>query len=251
MDLVKDKILCPLWHCGQHWIFVPIVWVCLLSACREASKKWSEEEDRAYKQGQQWLREGREEEALEKFLEVIRQHHSSPQSHLFCGKIYWESLKDPIFAIYHFRQFLMSAPEEAKEREWIPQWINSLKKLFMKQCHNRSLYAKHANDFPILLRALRKENSQLKHRVIELEKQLISRPKYSGRNPKMTEFLKETTNTCEKTYIVQEGDTLSIISQKVFGDASHWPAIFEANREQLSQPHQVCVGQRLVLPFIE
>jgi hypothetical protein len=182
MNRMKSEILRPLPWFGVFQTFVSTVLLCLLTACQEVAPRWTEEEDPTYQQGQQWLREGREEEALEKFLEVIHQRHPSPQSHLFCGKIYWESLKDPIFAIYHFRQFLMSAPEDAKEREWIPQWIDSLKKLFMKQCHNRSLYAKHANDFPILLRGLRKENAQLKHRVIELEKQLTSRSEFRSKS---------------------------------------------------------------------
>jgi hypothetical protein len=214
------------------------------------TEEWSEVDDHTYKQGQQLLKEGREGDALEKFLKVIRQHHPAPQSHLFCGKIYWEVLEDPIFAIYHFRQFLMCAAEDAKEREWIPQWIDSLQKLFMRQCHNRSLYKKYANDFPILLRGLRQENTQLKRQVIALEKQLKQSPDVATEG-RVGGFGDERSTTHTKTYLVQEGDTLSIISQKVFGDTSHWPAIFEANRDQLSRPDQVRVGQRLILPSAE
>ncbi|MDR3143668.1 MAG: LysM peptidoglycan-binding domain-containing protein [Puniceicoccales bacterium] len=227
---------------------------CFLTACQPTAEEWSEEEDGLYRRGQQLLREGRATEALEKFSALIRQHHPTPQSHLFCGKIYWETLEDPIFAIYHFRQFLICAAEEAKEREWVPQWIDSLQKLFMKQCYQSSLYKKYANDFPLLLRELRKENAQLKQRVVDLERHLEPGPEASiarGARGRLEQGLEERALAREKTYLVQEGDTLSIISQKVLGDASRWPAIFEINRDQLSQPNQVRVGQRLLLPSAE
>jgi hypothetical protein len=241
------------WHKALLVSLIAIL-SCFLSACQKISEDWTEEADPAYKRGQQLLREGREKDALEKFLEIIHRHDTTPKSHLFCGKIYWETLEDPIFAIYHFRQFLMCATENTKECEWVPQWINSAQKLFMKQCHNRSLYTKYANDFPILLQGLRKENSQLKLHIIELEKQL-EKNSYS-QNKKYepdeeTSLLRRYPLTPMKTYVVQEGDTLSIISQKVFGNASRWPAIFDANKDQLSRPDQLRIGQRLVLPSTE
>ncbi|MDR0445356.1 MAG: LysM peptidoglycan-binding domain-containing protein [Puniceicoccales bacterium] len=241
------------WH-KTLLVSLTIIPLYFLSACQKVPEDWTEEVDPTYKRGQQLLREGREKDALEKFLEIIHQHDATPKSHLFCGKIYWETLEDPIFAIYHFRQFLMCAAENAKEREWVPQWINSAQKLFMKQCHNRSLCTKYANNFPVLLQGLRKENSQLKLRMLELEKQLEKSS--HGQNAKHeskeeTGLLGNYPLTHVKTYVVQEGDTLSIISQKVFGDASRWPAIFDANKDQLSRPDQVRIGQRLVLPSNE
>jgi nucleoid-associated protein YgaU len=232
-------------------ISVASIALCCLAACQKMAETWTEEGDPLYRQGQQLLREGREKEALEKFLAVIQSCHSSPQSHLFCGKIYWEILEDPVFAIYHFRQFLICAPEDAKEREWVPQWIDSAQKLFMKQCHNRSLYTQYAHDFPILLRGLRAENAQLKRRILELEKPLSPMSHSDAAGGMNHNILPTRSANYRKTYVVQEGDTLSIISQKVFGDVRHWPAIFEANQDQLSQADQVRVGQRLLLPSVE
>lgn len=50
------------------------------------------------------------------------------------------------------------------------------------------------------------------------------------------------------TYTVQKGDTLSAIAQHHYGKASHWHAIFEANREQLDDPDLIRPGQVLKLP---
>ena len=49
-------------------------------------------------------------------------------------------------------------------------------------------------------------------------------------------------------YTVQSGDTLSKLAQRVYGDAKRYPAIFEANRDQLKDPDKIQVGQKLKIP---
>ena len=51
-----------------------------------------------------------------------------------------------------------------------------------------------------------------------------------------------------QTYIVQPGDSLSKISQKFYGAASHYMKIFEANRDKLSDPNKIQPGQKLTIP---
>lgn len=50
------------------------------------------------------------------------------------------------------------------------------------------------------------------------------------------------------TYTVQSGDSLSKIAKRFYGDANFYPKIFEANRDQLSDPDKIRVGQSLKLP---
>jgi len=50
------------------------------------------------------------------------------------------------------------------------------------------------------------------------------------------------------TYTVQKGDTLSKISKQFYGDASQYMKIFSANRDQLSDPNKIQVGQVLKIP---
>ena len=52
-------------------------------------------------------------------------------------------------------------------------------------------------------------------------------------------------------YTVQKGDTLSHIAKHHYGKASHWHAIFDANRDQLDDPDLIRPGQVLVLPAID
>jgi nucleoid-associated protein YgaU len=51
-----------------------------------------------------------------------------------------------------------------------------------------------------------------------------------------------------QTYTVQPGDSLSKISKHFYGDANQYMKIFEANRDRLSDPNRIQVGQRLVIP---
>jgi nucleoid-associated protein YgaU len=51
-----------------------------------------------------------------------------------------------------------------------------------------------------------------------------------------------------KTYTVKSGDTLSKIAKEHLGDANAYPKIFEANRDQLSDPDKIKPGQVLKIP---
>jgi nucleoid-associated protein YgaU len=51
-----------------------------------------------------------------------------------------------------------------------------------------------------------------------------------------------------KTYTVKSGDTLSKIAKQHLGDANAYMRIFEANRDQLSNPDLIKPGQVLKIP---
>ena len=50
------------------------------------------------------------------------------------------------------------------------------------------------------------------------------------------------------TYTVKEGDTLSAISKRFLGNANDYMDIFNANRDQLSDPDKIKPGQVLKIP---
>lgn len=51
-----------------------------------------------------------------------------------------------------------------------------------------------------------------------------------------------------RTYKVAPGDTLSKIAKEYYGNANDYNKIFEANRDKLSDPNKIQVGQELVIP---
>ena len=56
------------------------------------------------------------------------------------------------------------------------------------------------------------------------------------------------TATAEKTYTVKSGDTLSKIAKEHFGDANAYMKIFNANKDQLTDPDKIKPGQVLRIP---
>ena len=51
-----------------------------------------------------------------------------------------------------------------------------------------------------------------------------------------------------RTYTVKSGDTLSRIAKEHLGDANAYMKIYEANRDQLSDPDKIKPGQVLKIP---
>ncbi len=49
-------------------------------------------------------------------------------------------------------------------------------------------------------------------------------------------------------HVVEAGDSLSMISKKVYGDPMKYNAIFEANRPMLEHPDKIYPGQTLRIP---
>jgi LysM repeat protein len=52
----------------------------------------------------------------------------------------------------------------------------------------------------------------------------------------------------QRTYVVKPGDSLSKISQEMYGHASQYMKIFEANKDKLPDPDKVKAGMELIIP---
>ena len=53
-----------------------------------------------------------------------------------------------------------------------------------------------------------------------------------------------------QSYTVVKGDSLSKIAKRVYGKASLWPKIYEANRDNIKDPDLIYPGQVLRLPAL-
>ncbi len=51
-----------------------------------------------------------------------------------------------------------------------------------------------------------------------------------------------------ETYTVRSGDSLSEISQRLYGSARHWRFLYEANRDRIPDPDRLRVGTELRVP---
>ena len=50
------------------------------------------------------------------------------------------------------------------------------------------------------------------------------------------------------TYTVKSGDSLSKIAKHIYGDASKWHRIYDANRDKIKNPDLIHPGQEFTIP---
>lgn len=56
------------------------------------------------------------------------------------------------------------------------------------------------------------------------------------------------TSAAEGSYVVVSGDSLSKIAKREYGDVNQWRRIYEANKDQISDPDLIHPGQKLRIP---
>lgn len=61
-------------------------------------------------------------------------------------------------------------------------------------------------------------------------------------------FAAQAGSGAGRTYTVKSGDSLSKIAKEVYGDASEWKKIHEANRAAIPNPDRIQPGQELKIP---
>ncbi len=57
-----------------------------------------------------------------------------------------------------------------------------------------------------------------------------------------------TSGSGQRVYTVEKGDSLAYIALQFYGQTNDYRRIFEANRDKLSSPERIQIGQRLVIP---
>lgn len=81
------------------------------------------------------------------------------------------------------------------------------------------------------------------------EVRIASSPFAAGSGNSGTQQVEESASeSSTRTHTVRQGECLWKIAQAYYGDGSLFPAIFDANRDQLSDPNRLDVGQILVIP---
>lgn len=86
------------------------------------------------------------------------------------------------------------------------------------------------------LEQARKEAAEFRERLISLEEKGKKKPAAPA------------PERARSAYVVQDGDTLESIAEKVYGDGSKWSAIYKANAGAVGRSGAVKPGQTLVIP---
>jgi nucleoid-associated protein YgaU len=84
----------------------------------------------------------------------------------------------------------------------------------------------------------------------EIERYISDRQKASqAEQPEMEAAQASRPGTSEpRVYVVQQGDTLSQIAKSVYGEATRWREIYEANKQKIKDPKIIRPGQELHIP---
>jgi len=219
----------------------------LLSGCKNDKNIVAELDESLYQKGQQCLKENRAEEAFKLFNRLLAQRKDfSPNTHFELGQLYLSIQKDPVFAIYHFRQYLIQEPE-GKRVHLVLQMIETAKKEFARTLPLNDRYSESPEYLNLIevLKQVRAENSRLKTELLRLRTSQTKAVAVSGET---VAPVAQTSFTEERIYTVQNEDSLSKISLKMYGSAVKWNIIFEANRDVLPSANSLKIGMKLRIP---
>ena len=270
------KVLCirPIWSALIASVFV------IAGCVQPQGDEVTETDLPSFKNGKDYLRQGRHDQAISAFLKVIDTTPIAPESHLDLGQLYLEHTKDPILAIYHFQEYLKYKPT-SRQAPMVRELVNTAKKefartfpadLFNAELERMDMLAViEQKDAEILtlkkeLARLQAEHNSLSRRLQEMQARTPSyaapeaapvtqqqrrveplpRSNLLGEQPPGQPSVPENV----KIHIVQPGESLAKISRQHYGDASGAMImkIFNANRDILPNPSTISVGQRLKIP---
>lgn len=252
-----------------RWILTLLVGALVITGCdREVVEVVPERDDRLFQRGKYRLEQNRPEEALSAFLGVIENRRMAPESHFEAAEIYLNELRDPVAAIYHYRRYLEFMPD-SPQAGVVRQRIETAQKDFAAQLPAQPFQgALDRLDLMELLDNIRDENVQLKRQLIAAQDRIQSLERQLGirsdspdsgsgrRTPVLADSRIPDDNSGQveggeetpRRYTVVAGDTLTRISRKVYGTESRWMDIYQANRDTLSSPNALQVGQELRIP---
>jgi nucleoid-associated protein YgaU len=229
-----------------------------LTGCGQRDSSIEEEENSNYQRGRDLLKQGRDEEAMEEFVLALRSSSDAPQTNLELGRLFLqvESRKDPLQAIFHFRQFLRFRPE-AREANNVRQLIATAEKQFLAGLPGKPF----ADQLEVM--KLRESNQALEGQVASLKARLAvhepnvlvspSTSEVSGQgDPSVGAVVgrPQLISPKQETYVVKQGDNLSGISLSMYGSARYIDAIYDANRQAMANKNSLKVGQQLAMPKV-
>jgi len=123
----------------------------------------AEVDEPGYRRGKELLRQGRNQEALAEFHKVVAKRglFNAPEAHLELGLIYQNHIRDPISAIYHYRQYRDLKPN-TQQAEFVRGRIAAAMREFASTLPGKPLdNPLTPADSPEIVQRLQRENEQL------------------------------------------------------------------------------------------
>jgi LysM repeat protein len=232
-----------------------------LTGCSDKSLSMDEKEERdpLVKTGVAYMEQNQWNEAERAFKDALDADPLMAKPHLDLAVIYQQYNTNYIHAIYHYDRYLELRPDSEKATFIREQRDKVERALALKTIKESSDVKKLAT------RALQlqKDNEVLRKRLVASTQAAQTtqpssaatqspQPTSAAKTTQATQTAKTATTgtaaTSHKIYTVVAGDSLNKISKKFYGDSKYSDVIFEANRDSLSNPNALRIGQTLVIP---
>ncbi|MFC1454041.1 LysM peptidoglycan-binding domain-containing protein [Verrucomicrobiota bacterium] len=220
--------------------------------------------DPEIRKAQSKIRQGDKDGGIVCLNNALKKRPNLAQAHLLVALLYNDYKKDYVRAMYHFQRYLELRPS-AQKRGLIEDLIRQAKMSFAASL------SEQVSETTKKIQALEEENSRLKASIRELRNNLakLVRTGKSLEAPRASkplgfvsqgEIIPPAQNAvalkqqdsvvapASTVYRVQEGDTLSLISAKIYHDPRKWKAILDANSSNLVSSDKLRVGQVLIIP---
>ncbi|MGI6496231.1 MAG: LysM peptidoglycan-binding domain-containing protein [Kiritimatiellia bacterium] len=219
-------------------------------------------------------REGQYDKAIDQYKVALLVHPTAALAHLNLGLLLHDSNKDYIGAIYHYRRYLDMSPSTQKKR-MIDDRLRLARQLLaaemardLAQAGDAGIYIRQLQAERQRSASLEKEKNALEEELGQAKKALQLKETEVLRLRRRVEVLSAPPASAEiavdgqerirsatqvsadpevRTYIVKQGDSLSRIAEKVYGDAKLWSRIKNANLDVVKDD-RVQVGTELIIP---
>jgi LysM repeat protein len=230
----------------------------LLTGCGQkngATLDTSDEKDSRVSKGLELVQQKDWNGAVKQFNDALLKKPEMGRPDLELAMIYHQQKKNYVRAIYHYERYLEKRPLTEK-RALIQEWIKQAKVSLAGEVGGAG------GDVSEELVRLTRENNMLRRQLeaagggsavpVANVKTLVSEPPPSRPAPVVTPVVEKPTAPVKpaRTYTVRAGDTLSRIAGSVYGDATQWRKIYEANRDAMKSESDIKVGQTLIIPTL-
>lgn len=266
-----------------HWLVLGGLCLLLVGCPSQPTLELTAETDDAlYRRGKEHLQASRNQEALTAFLNLVdKRGGDAPEAHLELGELYLVHVKDPIAAIYHYRKYRELKPN-SPQADLVRQRIETATREFARSLPAQPLEGQVERlEMLEQIAALKRENEGLRRdlearavpmipretpqqaRPASLPADTVGETVAEASDPGETALKPRTqsppqrptvqqpaANAGGRRYVVQRGDTLFRIAEKVYGagQGRRWKDILAANRRSLPSEGALKPGMELVVP---
>lgn len=229
--------------------------VLVLAGCNDhgLSADEKEERDPLVKTGAAFMEQSQWDDAERSFKEALDKDPTMAKPHLDLALIYQQYKPNYIHAIYHYDRYLELRPDSEKA-EFIKEQRDKVLRALVVQAIQQS---PDVQKVVAEVKRLQQENAALKKQLAAVTEtpKPAAQPAATATTettaPQTTpESAAAPSQQNHQIYTVVAGDTLTKIATKFYGNSENWEPIYQANRDSLSSPSSLRVGQTLVIPAL-